>query len=157
MLLTQYNSTCQTTALSPPGVGQIIPLVSIKLQAMLMLNGCLRCVSHLFVAICTVTFKQECSLDKTLTCVTEIWFWLLISFWATHSKMFSPCCETWISTKESGNYSYEIDKWSLRETQNLKMKELVSTAAVSFRHARAQVFLFWPFLSIFTWIRLMMN
>lgn len=29
------------------------------------------------------------------------------------------------------------------------MKELVSTAAVSFRHARAQVFSFWPFLSIF--------
>lgn len=37
------------------------------------------------------------------------------------------------------------------------MKELVSTAAVSFRHARAQVFLFWPFLSVFTWIRLTMN
>lgn len=31
------------------------------------------------------------------------------------------------------------------KTQNLKMKELVSAAAVSLRHARAQVFSFWPF------------
>lgn len=85
--------------------------------------------------------------DRGLMCIVR----------GTNSEMFSPCCETWIQLKESENF---WAKWCIiTKTQNLKMKELVSAAAVSFRHARAQVFSFCPFffLSVFTWIRLMMN
>lgn len=71
--------------------------------------------------------------DRGLMCIVR----------GTNSEMFSPCCETWIQLKESENF---WAKWCIiTKTQNLKMKELVSAAAVSFRHARAQVFSFWPF------------
>lgn len=127
-----------------------------KVDAQWLLEVCVSLT--VCVAKCKLAaFKDDHSLVKALTCLMEyiqVWF-----AWHRDAQrnVLTMLWKTWISTKESGNYSYEIAKWCSRKTQNLKMKELVSTAAVSFRHARAQVFSFWPFLSIFTWIRLMMN
>lgn len=64
--------------------------------------------------------------------------------WCPHNV--KPVCikETWKKKK----IKWSRKKWP-RETHNLKMKELVSAAAVSFRHARAQVFSFDHFFDQF--------
>lgn len=109
----------------------------------------------LCVANCKLAASSFIS-HSTLTCFTE---YIQVWFAERRNPQWNVLTMLWnheFSTKQSTGIIL-IAKWCSRKTQNLKMKELVSTAAVSFRHARAQVFSFWPFLSIFTWIRLMMN
>lgn len=109
---------------------QIIPLVSTGDER--YFNRCLKCVSHTCHPTHFLKHRQtwwihfRCDLHKT---------------WWNVLTMLRPE-QVWHILDRSIRAS-----WCER-LKISKMKELVSFAAVSFRHARAQVFSFWHFLAI---------